>query len=143
VTPKYSLAYEGASLYTYEHISTEHFGKKVYPNDPNFVSSVMEICKKNEITMKEKVVYCTDSIMCEYIHLDYIKSLGAELIEMETAAFYRCLELINKPGIALLCVSDNSASNISLVARTEEETRCFHQAREQHIPTILLEICGL
>jgi purine-nucleoside phosphorylase len=143
VTPHYSLAYEGGSLYTYEQIDVKGFGKRVYPNQPDFIKKVHEICRQNNMVMKEKVVYCTDSIICEYLHLEQIKSLGCDLIEMETAAFYRCLELMNKKGIALLCVSDNSATNISLVARTEEETRTFHHAREVQIPKILFGICDL
>ncbi len=143
VTPKYSLAYEGGSLYTYDEISVDNFGKKIYPNNFEFISKVTDICIKNNISLKEKVVYCTDSIICEYIHLDRIKSLGCELIEMETASFYRCMELINKQGIALLCVSDNSATKISLVARSEEESKTFHNSREINIPKIIFGICEL
>jgi purine-nucleoside phosphorylase len=81
-------------------LDVKNFGKKIYPNDYEFLSQVHRICSNNNIDMNERVVYCTDSIMCEYIHLDKIKALGSELIEMETASFYRCMELINKRGIA-------------------------------------------
>ena len=44
----------------------------------------------------------------EAIAMDEILATKAKLIEMETAAFYSCLKIMNKSGMALLLVSDNS-----------------------------------
>jgi len=74
------------------------------------------MAEEKNIYIKKRNVYCTESVLCEYSHLDSMKQTGAELVEMETASFYHCLELMEKDGIALLCVSDNSAAGISLVA---------------------------
>jgi purine-nucleoside phosphorylase len=140
VTPNFSLAFEGGSLYTYNQIDISNFGNKVTPNKA-FLNEVINLAREKQIDLKVKSVYCTDSIICEYMHLDYIKSFNCDLIEMETAAFYRSLELIGKKGIALLVVSDNSTSGVSLIARTEEQNKTFHRARETYIPELILGLC--
>ncbi|MBN2772148.1 MAG: phosphorylase [Spirochaetes bacterium] len=137
VIPKYSIAGDGGSLYLYEKIAVENFRKKIYP-DKDISQKVIETAKKLKIDIKEKIVYCTDSIFCEYYHLEDILSLGSEIIEMETAAFYRCMELIGKPGFALLCISDNSATNQSLVGKTAEDRARYHESRNKLIPELVL-----
>lgn len=137
IMPKYSIAGDGGSLYLYEKIAVENFRKKIYP-DKEISQRVIETAKNLNIEVKEKVVYCTDSIFCEFYHLEEILSLGSEVIEMETAAFHRCMELIGKPGIALLCISDNSATNQSLVGKTAEDRARYHDARNKFIPELVL-----
>ncbi|HXK50198.1 MAG TPA: phosphorylase [Clostridiales bacterium] len=137
IIPEYSIAGDGGSLYLYEKIAAENFRKKIYP-DKEISQRVIETAKNLNIEVKEKVVYCTDSIFCEYYHLEEILSLGSEVIEMETAAFYRCMELIGKPGIALLCISDNSATNQPLVGKAEEDRARYHEARNKFIPELVL-----
>lgn len=126
------------------HPAVEHlrqykpFGK-VYPNDPALVREVMARYPE----MIQEPVFCTDSIVCEYAHLDFVKSFGARLIEMETSSFYLMADLLEKPAIALLAVSDNSATGDPLVGRTEEQKRLYDITRKQVIPRILMEIAGM
>ena len=72
--------------------------------------------------------------------VDEIKSLGSELIEMETASFMRCMELIDKSYHVLLCVSDNSSCGNALVGRSEEDTNQFHLSREINLPKLILAL---
>ena len=139
ITPSKSIAGDGASLYLYENISTDKFQALVYPK-VELKENLMNIANKIGIEVKEKVVYCTDSIFCEYFHLNEILQFGSEAIEMETAAFYRCMEIMNKEGIAILCVSDNSATQNALIGRSEEDTEKFHKSREQLIPKLILSL---
>ena len=44
-----------------------------------------------------------------------------DLIEMETASLYLMADLLEIPTVALLVVSDNSATGAALVGRTEAE----------------------
>ncbi len=70
--------------------------------------------RQNNITIEIGKVFGTNSIIFEYSHLDEIKSTGAQYIEMETAAFYSCLKIMNKDGIALV---GNDQSNKSLIEK--------------------------
>jgi purine-nucleoside phosphorylase len=139
ITPSKSIAGDGASLYLHQKISSSNFQTSVYPKEIVKENAVI-VAKKIGIELKEKVVYCTDSIFCEYYHLNEILQLGSEAIEMETAAFYRCMEIMNKDGIAILCVSDNSAAQNALVGRSEEDTKKFHRSRETLIPKLILSL---
>lgn len=139
ITPSRSIAGDGASLYLHESISAERFQASVYPRE-DIKEKAMSVAKKIGIELKEKVVYCTDSIFCEYLHLNEILQLGSEAIEMETAAFYRCMEIMNKEGIAILCVSDNSATQNALIGRSEEDTEKYHKSRDKSIPQLVLSL---
>ena len=85
-------------------------------------------------------VFCTDTVLCEYAHMDFIKSFGVRLIEMETSSFYLMADLLEKPAIALLVVSDNSATGESLVTRTKEQVEIYNASRFKVIPEILIKI---
>jgi purine-nucleoside phosphorylase len=139
ITPSKCIAGDGASLYLYETLSKNHFQKEVYPKQ-YVKENVLSIAKKMGLDLKEKIVYCTDSIFCEYLHLNEILQFDSEAIEMETAAFYRCMEIMNKDGIAILCVSDNSITQNSLVGRSSEDTHKFHKSRETLIPKLVLSL---
>ena len=133
-TPSESYAYDGASLYLREKLSAEDFGRTVRPACNDFIDKVLDSAAKSGIKITRRPTFCTDSIICEYAHLDEIKETGAELIEMETAAFYECLEIMGKRGIALMCVSDNSASGVPLVQRTPEQRKRYDECRTHEIP---------
>ncbi len=139
VTPKYSIAGDGGSLYLYDNISVSNYRKKVYPTQ-NSSSRIKQVAALLDIPIGEKIVYCTDSIFCEYYHLEDILSLSSELIEMETSSFFRCMELIQKDYSVLLCVSDNSACGNALFGRSEEDTEKFHLAREKYIPELIIAL---
>lgn len=142
-TPQESYAFSGGSLYLSDKIDAGNWGKVVKPHNTGFIEKVLESASREKVDIKKRRIFCTDSILCEYSHLDFIKNMGAELIEMETAAFYECMKMMNKDGIALLCVSDNSVAGISLTSRTQEETQTFHQAREEYIPKLIEIVCKM
>lgn len=133
-TPLVSYAYDGASLYLHEKLSAENFGRAVRPACADFIGKVLDSAAKSGIKITRRPTFCTDSIICEYAHLDEIKGTGAELIEMETAAFYECLAMMDKKGIALLCVSDNSAGGVPLVERTPQQRKRYDECRTREIP---------
>ena len=89
--------------------------------------------------IKPGKVFCTDSIALEYSHLNEIRATGAELIEMETALFYRLADLFEVPAVALLAVSDNSATGAPLLGR-QEPCLDYHRARGWAIPDLIYHI---
>lgn len=138
-TPEWSISGNLANGYLLEDIRQYKPFGRVYPNDPSFVRKVMV----RYPDMIQAPVFCTDSIFCEYSHLDFIKSFGARLIEMETSSFYLMAELLEKPAIALMAVSDNSANGDPLVGRTEEQKRLYDITRKQVIPRIIMDIATM
>lgn len=142
-TPLESYAYESATMYLFDYLDKNNFGCKIMPQNMEYINRIIKKAAQQGIDVTKRKIFCTDSVFSEYKFLDYIKDTGAELIEMETACFYKAINMMNKKGMALLCVSDNSAANISLVARDEESTRNYHNAREIKIPKLIKVICEI
>lgn len=139
VTPSYSIAGDGGSLYLYYNISKDNYRNKIYQNEES-IKELKSAGKKLDIKIDDKVIYCTDTIFCEYLHLGEIKDLGSELIEMETAAFMRCMNLINKKYNIILSVSDNSPCGNALLGISENDTKIVHKSREVNIAKLIFEL---
>ncbi len=138
-TPSYCIS--GGYANTYLKNSLKDFVpfERVEP-DMNYINRVMQYLEEKELTVKPASVFCTDSIALEYTHLDEIKAFNTDLIEMETSSFYLMADLMEIPAIALLVVSDNSATGVPLVGRTEAEQECFNRARRELLPKIMTEL---
>lgn len=142
-TPEWCIAGNLANGYLEEDLTKYIPFQKVFPNDKPFVDRVMELSKGMGFPIRKEPVFCTDSIFGEYSHLDFIRSFGATLIEMETSSFYLMADLQEKPAIALLAVSDNSATGDPLIARTPEQKILYNRCRKEVIPEILIQIAKL
>ena len=141
-TPSFSVSGNLANGYLMEDITRYKPFGKVFPNDPGYVLKVMERICKMGYQIKQEPVFCTDTVLCEYAHMDFIKSFGVTLIEMETSSFYLMADLFEKPAIALLVVSDNSATGESLVLRTKEQKERYDASRMHTIPQILIDLAA-
>lgn len=138
-TPTYSVAGTLANTYLKESIKDYVPFEKIYPNEA-YVNGIIQLANKSGYTIRKASVFCTDSIAMEYTHLDEIKSFGTDLIEMETSTFYAVAKLMEIPSIALLVVSDNSASGIPLVGRSEEVQQVYEYSRKVVLPDLISKI---
>lgn len=141
-TPSYSVA--GTLANTYLKASLQDYVpfERVYP-DKQYAAKVMALAKSSGYPVKEASVFCTDSIAMEYTHLEEIRGFGTDLIEMETSAFYAIGKLMDIPAIALLVVSDNSATGVPLVGRSEEDRKVYDRARCVVLPDLIFKIAKL
>lgn len=128
-TPSYSVAGTLANTYLKDSLRDYVPFEKIYPEE-DYVNCVIRMAEEKGHTIQKASVFCTDSIAMEYTHLEEIKSFGTDLIEMETSTFYAIAKIMKVPAIALLVVSDNSASGVPLVGRSEEQQRVYDHARK-------------
>ena len=141
-TPVYSISGSYADAYLMkESIRDSMLFTRVVP-DMNYVDQVIRIGKEKGHTIHKASVLCTPSIALEYYHLDEIRSFGTDLIEMETSSFYLMTDLFELPGIALLVVSDNSASGAALVGRNEEQQRQYDNGRNVVLPDMIISLAA-
>ncbi len=126
--PSYSVAGTLANTYLKNSLRDYVPFEKVYPDEAGAEEAVRLAAGLGH-TVKRASVFCTDSIAMEYTHLEEIRSFGTDLIEMETSTFAAAAKLMAVPSVALLVVSDNSASGVPLVGRTEEQQACYEHAR--------------
>lgn len=111
--------------------------------DLAYAREIVELAGRCGCAMQTAKVFCTDSISLEYSHLDEIRATGAELIEMETGMFYTLAKLFEVPSIALLAVSDNSATGVPLLGRGEELAQKYRYTRGYAIPDLVFRIAAM
>ena len=141
-TPSYSISGSYADAYLKkDSIRESMLFEKVVP-DMQFVDKVIGIGREKGYDIRKASVFCTPSIALEYTHLNEIKAFHTDLIEMETSSFYLMTELFELPGIALLVVSDNSASGEALVGRTEQQQAQYDYGRNVVLPDMILTIAA-
>lgn len=139
-TPSYSVSGSLADSYlAKDSIRESMLFEKVYP-DGKYVDEVIELAGNRGYEIRKGSVFCTPSIAMEYSHLDEIRSFDTDLIEMETASFYLMADLLELPAIALLVVSDNSATGVALVGRTDEEQEQYEYGRDVVLPEMVLAL---
>lgn len=138
-TPLYSVAGTLANTYLKDSIKDYIPFEKIYP-DSEYVDSIIRLAEESNYTIKKASVFCTDSIAMEYTHLEEIKSFDTDLIEMETSTFYEIAKLMEIPAIALLIVSDNSATGVPLVGRSEETQKIYEYSRKVVLIDLIYKI---
>lgn len=140
-TPSYSIAGGIAHTYLKDSIKDYVPFERIEPH-MEFVDDVVNLAKENDYELKKASVFCTPSIAAEYYHLHEIKEFNTDLIEMETASFYIMADLLEIPAVALLVVSDNSATGAALVGRTEEEQKKYDYGRNIVLPDMILKVAS-
>lgn len=111
----------------------------VYPKN-DYVDQVVSLARENGYELKKAKVFCMDSISCEYSHLDEIKATGAELIEMETSTFYQLADLFDIPAVALLAVSDNSATGMPLLGQSSTQHEKYSSTIGTIVPDMIIRL---
>jgi len=138
-TPSYSVAGTLANTYLKDSIKDYVPFEKIYP-DEEYVNRIIQLAKESNYAIRKASVFCTDSIAMEYTHLDEIKSFDTDLIEMETSTFYAIANMMQIPAIALLVVSDNSATGVPLVGRSEEVQKVYEHSRKVVLIDLIYKI---
>ena len=138
-TPEVCISAVYANHYLDDTLTDMHLFEKIYPHT-EYTGKVAKIAENAGYALKTAKVFCTDSISLEYSHLDEIKATGAELIEMETGTFYTLADLFDVPSVALLAVSDNSATGVPLLGRGDELAQRYINTRSTIIPDMIFRI---
>lgn len=141
-TPTFSVNGPKATDYLFDTLPEPEKMERVIA-DPAFPDKLIAAAKADGIEIRKGSVYCTQSVALEYSHLDEIRAMDTDLIEMETAAFAKMADLIEVPAVALLVVSDNSASGVALVGRTEEEQAQYNLGRFEILPRLIFKAAGM
>jgi nucleoside phosphorylase len=141
LTPDVCYDYLGATRYLQERLDGSGFGSEVLPGNPRFISRILDMAQQQETGLVSRPVFCTDTIMGEYIHMEQIRQTGASVVEMETAAFYRAAALTEKAAVAFLVISDNSSNGGSLSAPKTEDYEHYNRTIADRIPKLIRIAC--
>lgn len=138
IIPTCSISGNGATLYLDDKLSPEKMFERTY-SSPELNAELSRVCTNVGMSTKEAAPISVDSIACEYAHLDEFRQMGATLIEMETATFFKAMQIIGKPASALLVVSDNSAVGQHLFGQGADLRAKYHAVRSR-IKDVLLNL---
>ena len=141
-TPSCSISGSCADTYLMKDSIREDMRFERIVPDPKYAEEVISIGREKGYEIRRASVFCTPSVALEYLHLDEIRSFDTDLIEMETSSFALMTDLMEIPGVALLVVSDNSATGTALVSRTEEEQARYEYGRSNVLPYLILALAG-
>lgn len=141
-TPSFCISGSYADSYLIKESITETMLFERVKPDEAYVKEVIGIGKEKGYLIKRGSVFCTPSIALEYYHLNEIRAFHTDLIEMETSSFYLMADLFELPSIALLVVSDNSATGAALVGRTEKQQKKYEYGRNVVLPDMILTLAG-
>ncbi len=144
VIPEWSICGDGASRYISNSTlkSQDIFGEKAYPNNELYLKileSTKQVCINTETKYHVGQNFSIDTIFAQFAHIDEIKSLGCNVIEMETAAAFKAAQVAGISLAAILSVSDNSVTKKSLISgRTDKEMEYRKFIRRAIFPQIIL-----
>ena len=109
-------------------------GKPIYP-DEEFTLRLKNIAGKNAHFVP---VFSTDSVFCQFAHMEDITGFGAKAMDMEASAVFCAAYLTGAKAAALFAVSDSTAKNKSLVSgREDSELSFYRNVRKTVIPEII------
>lgn len=146
VIPEFSICGDGVCRYLSGKPLKEAdtFGEKFYPNKDLFNLTVdisKKVCKDTNIPFHIAKNFSVDTIFAQFAYIDEIINLGADVIEMETAALFRASEICNIKACPIFCVSDNTVNKKSLYSgRTDEDKKKKGISRYEITPKILTQL---
>lgn len=123
--PKYSISGDGASLYFNQQFNISNFNNKVF-FDKELEEKIFAILKKEEFNYFTGGVYSIDSLIGEYYHLNMIRKQNASCIEQETAAFGKCMNIMEKSGLPILVISDSLITGVNYYEPYEDKQEYLH-----------------
>lgn len=138
IIPTCSISGNGATLYLDDKLSPDKMFERTY-SSPELNAELSRVCTSVALTTKNAMPISVDSVASEYAHLDEFRQMGATLIEMETATFFKAMQIIGKPASALLVVADNSAVGQHLVGQGADLRAKYHAVRSR-IKDVLLNL---
>lgn len=139
--PKYSICGDGATSYYTKNSFRQDvaFGKRFYPT-ANFYEELKQSLSLSGQTYKEVGNFSVDTIVGQFFHIDEIISLGAEVIEMETASVFCLAQILELDAVAILNVSDSTIEKKSLLSgRTDEELKKHYYTESTLVPRLVLD----
>lgn len=141
ITPSCCVDCVGATRYFSDRMKDDICDMTIKPNSTNYIERIVTTANQQGISLTSRKVFCTDTILGEYLHMNKILNLGAEVIEMETSAFYRAISLMEKTGIAFLVISDNYSIGGSLSAPDKMFFEHYNDVIKYNIPKLIDFAC--
>ncbi len=139
--PKYSISGDGATAYYTKDSFCKNvtFGKRFYPTESLNEQLKNSLVKSNQ-PFTEVGNISIDTIVGQFFHIDEFISLGADVVEMETASVFCLAEMLDIEAVAILNVSDSTIEKKSLLSgRSDKELEKHYYTEDTLVPRLVLD----
>ncbi len=139
--PKYSISGDGATSYYKKGSFCENltFGERFYPTK-SLNEKLKQSLTLSGQTYTEVGNISIDTIVGQFFHIDEFISLGAEVVEMETASVFCLAGMLDIDAVAILNVSDSTIEKKSLLSgRSNEELNKHYYTEDTLVPKLVLD----
>lgn len=104
VVPNKAISGTGATRYLLDDMDGDPTFLKERRTPPKGILWLSKAAIKVEAKLNTRTVFSTDTILGALLHQEEIRETGADVVDMEAAAFARCMIVLERPGVALLTV---------------------------------------
>ncbi len=146
VLPSASVTGDGVSRYLCGTplSSKDPFGTLRYPHKALWEAAnelASAACAEKKVGFHIAKAYSIDTVFAQFYHLEEILAMGCTAIDMESAVFFTCAQLMGLESCAFFIVSDNTLHKQSLVSGRTAETEARRRlVRKQLLPEILTKL---
>ena len=138
IIPNKAISGDGASIYFDEELDGSNMFKTVDFNQ-NLIDRLNDISTKLDIAHKTGSVYSVDTLIGEYFHLKEIMAKDAVCIEQETAAFGKCMDIMEKEGTPMLVISDSVVDGVNYYEPLENK-KDYLETRTKKLQKIITNL---
>lgn len=140
MVPKCTICAEGASRYLQKSISDDTFGMRIWVNHTAY-DKLFTLCKtaaeKHGVRCIEGIGISVESIYSQYVHMEEIKNLGCNCIDMEASAFLFAAQKTGIEAAICFCISDNVESGEPLMSVDLQKTDFRKRMRHLVLPEVV------
>jgi purine-nucleoside phosphorylase len=93
-----------------------------------------------EAKINTRTIYSTDTLLGALLHRSEVEATGADVLDMESSAFNRCMILMERQGVGLLTVVGNASDGSAMTRITPEDNAELNHTIRETIPAIVREM---
>lgn len=138
--PRGVFSGEGASRYIGDRLKDDVFGNRYFVTKSlrNRIMKCLEcVAKKESIDVHDGMGISVESIFLQYNHLDELKKMNCDLIDMESSAFVAACKKMNFNCAVVFCVSDNVVEEKPLYKLPPSATSYRKALRRKILPFLI------
>lgn len=93
-----------------------------------------------EVKLNTRIIYSTDTLLGALLHRSQVEATGADVLDMESSAFNRCMTLMERPGVGLLAVVGNASDGSAMTRITPEDNDDLNHTLHETISDLIREL---
>lgn len=140
VVPNKAISGTGATRYLLDDMEGDPTFLQERRTPPKGILWLSKAAIRAEAKLNTRTVFSTDTLMGGLLHRREILATGADVLDMESAAFTRCMSIMERPGVALLTVVGNASNGSAMLRIQPEDDERLNKTLNKAICQLVLEL---